>query len=195
MTKIAVIYHSGYGHTKLQAEAVLEGASSVDGVEATIMTAEEAKDRLDALSGFDGMIWGSPTYMGTVSAPMKAFIDATSKPWSQQAWKDKVAAGFTNSGSPSGDKVNTLVEFAVLAAQHGMIWVGQGEMNETASPDWSRDDSQGVNRLGGYLGAMAQSENAEPGPNNPPQGDIETARRHGARVAAATKRWKAGRPD
>ena len=192
MTKVAVIYHSGYGHTKLQAEAVLEGASSVDGTEAVLMTAEEATARMDELSGFDGIVFGSPTYMGTVSAPMKAFIDATSKPWSEQKWKDKVAGGFTNSGSPSGDKVNTLVEFAVLAAQHGMIWVGQGEPNETSGPDWSGDDEQGVNRLGGYLGAMAQSANAAPGPENPPQGDIKTARHYGARVAEAARRWTKG---
>ena len=193
MTRIAVIYHSGYGHTKLQAEAVHEGAASVEGVEAVLMTAEEATDRMADLEGFDGMIWGSPTYMGTVSAPMKAFIDATSKPWMEHRWKDKVAAAFTNSSSPSGDKVNTLQTFAVLAAQHGMIFVGQGELPEGYNPDFSGEADEAVNRLGGFLGAMAQSENREPGPDNPPSGDIKTARLHGVRVAEATKRWMAGR--
>ena len=192
MAKVAVIYHSGYGHTKRVAEAVRDGAASVDGTEATLMTAEEATERMDELEGYDAHIWGSPTYMGTVSAPMKAFIDATSKPWMAHKWKDKIAAGFTNSSSPSGDKVNTLVEFAVLAAQHGMIWVGQGFL----PPGYQEDDGRAhpeVNRIGGFLGAMAVSENAEPSPTNPPEADVATARQHGARVARAAQRWGGGR--
>lgn len=192
MTKVAIVYHSGYGHTKLQADAVRDGAAGA-GAEVTFLTAEEATDRMDELSDADAIVFGSPTYMGSMSGPMKSFVDATSKPWSQQAWKDKVAGGFTNSGSPSGDKVSTLVAFAVLAAQHGMIWVGQGEPNEASGADWEGNDETAVNRLGGYLGPMAQSENAAPGPDNPPSGDVETARLYGERIVAATRRWNAGR--
>ena len=189
MAKIAIVYHSGYGHTKLQAEAVRDGAASVEGAEAHIFTAEEATEQMDALSDMHAIVFGAPTYMGSASAPMKAFMDATSKPWSQQKWKDKIAGGFSNSGSPSGDKVNTLTGFAILAAQHGMVWVGQGEPNQTSSPDWEGNDEDAVNRLGGYLGPMAQSANAAPGPDNPPKGDIETARLYGVRIAEAAARW------
>jgi multimeric flavodoxin WrbA len=195
MTSIAIVYHSGYGHTKLQAEAVRDGAASVEGTEVTLLTAEEGQARMDELSSMDAIVFGSPTYMGSMSGPMKSFVDATSKPWFSQAWKDKVAGGFTNSGSPSGDKVSTLTAFAILAAQQGMIWVGQGEPNETASEEWSGDAKDAVNRLGGYLGPMAQSENAAPGPDNPPRGDIETARRYGKRIAEAAKRWGSARPE
>ena len=191
MAKVAIVYHSGYGHTKLQAEAVRDGAGEA-GADVTLLTAEEATARMDDLSGMDAIVFGAPTYMGSASAPMKAFMDATSKPWSQQAWKDKIAGGFSNSGSPSGDKVNTVTGFAILAAQHGMIWVGQGEPNETSGADWDGDDEDGVNRLGGYLGPFAQSANAAPGPDNPPKGDIETAKLYGARIAKAAARWTAG---
>ena len=191
MTKVAIVYHSGYGHTKLQAEAVRDGAAEA-GAEVTLLTAEEGQARLQELEGMDAIVFGAPTYMGSASAPMKAFMDATSKPWSEQKWKDKVAGGFSNSSSPSGDKVNTLQGFAILAAQHGMIWVGQGEPNQTASPDWSGKDTDAINRLGGYLGPFAQSENAAPGPDNPPKGDIETAKMYGARVAKAAMRWGRG---
>lgn len=191
MTKIAIVYHSGYGHTKLQAEAVRDGAAGA-GADVTLLTAEEATDRMDDLGGMDAIVFGAPTYMGSASAPMKAFMDATSKPWSQQAWKDKIAGGFSNSGSPSGDKVNTLQGFSALAAQHGMIWVGQGEPNQTANPDYDGAAEDAVNRLGGYLGPMAQSANAAPGPDNPPKGDIETAKLYGARIANAAARWTKG---
>ena len=85
--------------------------------------------------------------------------------------------------------------FAILAAQHGMIWVGQGEPNQTASADWTGNDDDAVNRLGGYLGPFAQSENAAPGPDNPPRGDIETARLYGARIAKAAARWGSGQTE
>ncbi|MCQ8186156.1 flavodoxin family protein [Parvularcula maris] len=192
MTTIAIIYFSGYGHTKLVAEAVKEGAESVDGVEVRFHTAEEAKDAIESFGDVDGIIFGSPTYMGSVGAPMEAFFDASSKPWFAQAWKDKLAGGFTNSGSPSGDKVLTLQRMAVLAAQQGMLWVSTGLQNETASPDYDGPLEQGINRLGGYLGPMAQSENKEPSPSNPPQGDIKTARLYGERFAKAAKRWGSG---
>ena len=192
MAKVAIVYHSGYGHTKLQAEAVRDGAAGA-GADVTLLTAEEGQERMDDLKDMDAIVFGAPTYMGSASAPMKAFMDATSKPWFAQAWKDKIAGGFSNSGSASGDKVNTLQGFAILAAQHGMIWVSTGMLNQTQDPDYEGKDEDAVNRLGGYLGPMAQSENAEPGPNNPPKGDIETAKRYGARIAHAAERWGSGK--
>lgn len=68
--------------------------------------------------------------------------------WSGQKWRDKLAAGFTVPGTPSGNKFNTLQYFHTLAMQHGMIWVGLGE--PPSQPN-------GVNRLGSWLGAMAQA--------------------------------------
>ena len=64
--------------------------------------------------------------MGTVSAEFKAFMDKTSEFWAHQLWKDKLGAAFTNSGSQSGDKLNTLVSLLVFAAQHGMNWINLG---------------------------------------------------------------------
>lgn len=193
MTKIAIIYHSGFGHTELVAEAVRDGAASVEGVETDYVTASEAKDDLDRFDDADAIILGAPTYMGSASAPMKEFMEATTTVFASRKWQDKLAGGFTNSGSMSGDKVSTLQQFVVLAGQLGMIWVTQGELNQTQGEDWTNGDPCGINRLGGYIGAMAQSINAAPGPDNPPQGDIKTARMYGERVAKAAKRWGSGR--
>ncbi|WP_031549032.1 flavodoxin family protein [Parvularcula oceani] len=195
MTKVAIVYHSGYGHTKLQAEAVRDGAQGVEGTEVLFLTAQEAEADLDRLDDADAIIFGAPTYMGSASAPMKSFMDATSKPWFAQKWKDKVAGGFTNSGGLSGDKVQTLEQFVILASQHGMIWVPNALGNETQQEGWASGDPNGINRVSGFLGAMAQSENAEPGPNNPPKGDIKTARLYGERIAKAAQRWGRGKLD
>jgi len=184
--KVVVVFHSGYGHTKAQAEAVHKGASEVAGVTATIITSDDAQKNWDSLNQADAIIFGCPTYMGGPSARFKAFIDAASRIWSAQGWKDKLAAGFTNSGSPSGDKLNTLNSLYINAMQHSMIWVGLGEMNTGKGAG----DVDGINRLGSYSGAMAQSPQGEA---VPVKSDLETASRLGKRVAQAAVRWAKGR--
>lgn len=177
---IAIVYHSGFGHTKVQAEAVVRGAASVPGAQAILIPVEQAEARAAELNGAAAIIFGAPTYMGSVSAPMKSFMDWSSKVWFTGGWKDKLAAGFTNSSSQSGDKLNSLIQLAVFAAQHGMIWVSVGLKPGNNSSKGSPED---LNRIGSYLGAMAQS-NADEGPDKgPSRSDLATAEHLGRRVA------------
>lgn len=185
MTNIAIVYHSGYGHTEKQAKHVEKGAASVEGVTTHLYKVEEIKDNLSILDSADAIIFGSPTYMGSLSAAFKAFMEASSKVWSQHGWKDKVAAGFTNSYSLDGDKHNSLVQLSVFAAQHAMIWVSLGQLNQ--SPDGHAGNADAINRVGSSLGAVAQSENDSP-EVTPPAGDLKTAELLGKRVADITKR-------
>jgi multimeric flavodoxin WrbA len=186
MISIAVVYHSGYGHTQRQAEAVARGAVSLAGVRAALIPVGEADARSAEIDAADAIVFGTPTYMGSASAPFKAFMDASSKVWAAQGWKDKLAAGFT---SQSGDKLATLEQLAVFAAQHGMIWVPLGLLPGNNTSTASSED---LNRLGSYIGAMAQS-NADEGPDKgPSRADLRTAEHLGRRVAAAALRWRAG---
>ena len=178
--KIAVVYHSGYGHTAAQAKAVAEGAQAVDGAEVQVVSLGEGEVPWETLNAADALIFGCPTYMGDVSAVFKKFMEDSSRLWSQQKWQDKLAAGFTNSASQSGDKLNTLQSLAVFAAQHGMIWVSLGLLPGNNSSQGSVED---LNRIGSYLGAMAQS-NADQGPDVAPiPSDLKTAAHLGRRVA------------
>ena len=187
MTKVAVVYHSGYGHTAKQAEAVFAGAKSVAGVEAVLLSVADMNDAFWAeLAAADAILFGAPTYMGSVSAKFKEFMDASSKPWFTQQWKDKVAGGFTNSASLNGDKLNSLVQLTVFAAQHGMIWVGTGMLPASSSKAQRND----VNRMGSFLGAMAQSDSDVGSDVAPPPGDLETARLYGVRVAEVAKKFR-----
>ncbi len=188
-TGVAIVYHSGSGNTRVQAEAVRDGAASVAGTEVSLVSVEDVDSAWDRLDAADAIVFGSPTYMGGPSAPFKAFMDATSGRWSQQAWKDKLAAGFTNSAGINGDKLNTLESFALFAMQHSMVWVGLGLMPGNITADGSPDD---LNRLAGFLGAMAQS-NADIGPDVAPgASDRRTAAHLGRRVAEAAARWRHG---
>jgi NAD(P)H dehydrogenase (quinone) len=182
MTTISIIYYSGAGHTAKLAEAINKGAASVAGVKTNLIALngnDIIKGRysndgiISTLDASDAIIFGSATYMGGPAAQFKAFADATVGSWFAQKWRDKLAAGFTVSGTPSGDKFSTLQYFHTLAMEHGMIWVGLGEM--PMQPN-------GVNRLGSWGGAMAEA-NQEPTDIKPNEEDKLTGELLGKRVA------------
>lgn len=190
--KIAIVYHSRYGHTKVQAEAVKEGVESVQGVQVMFMTAEEAIADIDSLDSCDGMIFGSPTYMGSMSADMKKFIEVSVSKWGKQVWQNKIAGGFSNSSNLFGDKSNTMIGLATFAMQQGMIWVGLGDLvasNDHASmKKVDGPNSNAINRVSASFGPMAASFEVA-APDAPGHGDLATARNYGKRIAEITKRF------
>ncbi len=140
---------------------------------------------LRQLDDSDAIIFGSPTYMGSVSAQLKAFMDATSPRYLQRKWVDKLGAAFTVSGSPSGDKLNTLVTCAMFAMQHGMVWVGVAESPVTG---------EGFNRLGIFFGA-AGCALFEPPSEMPSTEDKLTGEMLGLRVARLARRLHLDQPS
>ncbi|MGW7300066.1 flavodoxin family protein [Streptomyces sp. NPDC054829] len=180
---VSIAYHSGYGHTAVLAEAVRTGAAQAGAEVHLINVAEITDEEWAVLDGSDAIVFGSPTYMGTASGPFHVFAEASSKRWFGQDWKDKLAAGFTNSGSKSGDKLHTLQFFQILAAQHGMHWINLG-----LHPGWNNSEGSehDLNRLGVFAGAAAQT-NVDQGPEAVHKADIATAEHLGRRVAEAAR--------
>ncbi len=182
MATLSIIYFSASGHTAKFAEAVAKGAATVVGVKTNLLAIsgdDIIKGRyknetvMAALDASDAIIFGSPTFMGGPAAQFKAFADASGERWYGQKWRDKIAAGFTVSGTPSGDKFSTLQYFQTLAMQHGMIWIGLGEL--PGQPNR-------VNRLGGWVGAMGVG-GITPADGTPNNEDLLTAEVLGKRVA------------
>lgn len=190
MSTVAIVHFSATGTTASLAAAIADGARGVAGTTVLDLpiagsaivegryTDEALLQRLDAA---DAIIFGSPTYMGGVAAQFKAFADATGGRWYHRTWLDKLAGGFTTSGSASGDKQGTLLYLAILAAQHGMLWAGQSAANETSA---GAPAETAANRLGSYLGVMGQ---AVPG-TALPAGDLRTGGLYGARLARLAAR-------
>jgi len=177
MSKTVVVYHSGYGHTERVAQSVAAGAkATLVAIDADGNVGEADWALLDAA---DAIIFGSPTYMGTVSWQFKKFADATSSKWFTRAWADKVSGGFTISANLSGDKFSTLQYFITLAMQNCMIWVGQSALNDGK-----------LNRLGSHSGVMAQVGATESAAEIP-QSDLDTAKAYGERVAQVAQKLKA----
>ena len=190
MAKIVVVYHSGYGHTAVQADAVRRCASDVAGAEVALIPVDEREQKWDVIDAADAIIFGSPTYFGSASAHFKAFLDETSSRWLEGRWANKLAAGFTTSAGMSGDKLATLQQINHFAMQHGMVWVGLGLPPGNNTSTGSPED---LNRLGGFLGAMSQADADAPPEVAPAGSDIRTAEYLGRRVAEAAERWLAGR--
>lgn len=180
--KIVIVYFSGYGHTKRMAEVVAQGAGGT-------LLAIDAEGNLpeggwDTLAAADAIIMGAPTYMGSVPWQFKKFADASSKPWYTQAWKNKLAAGFTNSASMNGDKLSTLHYLFTLSMQHSMVWVGTGMMPSNAKSATRND----VNYVASSSGAMASTP-SDASVDEMLPGDLETARLFGVRVAEVAARY------
>ncbi|MGL4325729.1 MAG: flavodoxin family protein [Beijerinckiaceae bacterium] len=184
MTTVAIVYFSGYGHTHVLAEEAAAGVAKA-GATPKLLRIENASQNFDnflaEVAKADAVIFGSPTYMGDVAAGLKAFFEASAKPWMGGEWSGKIAGGFTNGLTFGGNKDNTLGSMFVLAMQHGMIWVGTGQPAGNMSGNSDAAPTK-ANRLGYAIGAVAQSDNAGPDVT-PPSGDKETVRLYGERIA------------
>lgn len=179
MRRIAIIYFSATGTTAALADAVNAGAAELAKVAVYRIAAADIvggrfqnEDALKLADAADGLIFGSPTYMGGPAAQFKAFADATSERWSEQRWANKIAAGFTTGSCANGDQGHTLAYFTILAAQHGMSWCSLGIPGGC--------DPFGRNRLGSHLGLATHAVTGVLDAS-----DLATARHLGQRLARA----------
>ncbi len=188
MHRIAILYHSAHGHTEHIARCIGDGIQQVAGLQTDLLQAQDLLARPEDLLAYDGLILGSPTYLGGVSASLKALMDATGGLWRQQRLRGKLAAGFTVSALPAGDKQSTLLSMFTFCMQHGMLWVGNPIL-----PEQHRGVpyDEAANRLGSWSGLMAQADKASPGHAFAP-GDIKTAHLFGQHFANTLLRLHAG---
>lgn len=173
--KIAIVYHSNYGHTRKVAHAIEEGAQAYaqDKVEVRALDIDEMD--WEFADAAQMMVFGSAVYMGSITAEFKTFMDSTSKRWFHRKWHGKWAAGFANSGGLSGDKLAALQQICLFSMQHGMNWAGFPVMPTGHS-------ETDINRLSSFLGLMTQSIDASP-EITPGEGDINTAKLFGEHLA------------
>jgi len=173
---VAIVYFSGGGTTTRIAEEIVAGVKAsgatahlIPIIGADITEGRWANDGIaEQLDKCDGIIFGSPTYMGSVSGQMKSFMDAMAPRWFTGAWKDKVASAFTASSLSSGDKFNAFTGFSVFAMQMGMIWCGTAANLTT-----------GLNPNGFYFGTGAVAST----PEQITEVDLKSAHAQGIRVA------------
>jgi len=139
--RILIVYDTNGGNTYAMAKKVARGAERIAGVEAVIRSVPKVSTnlgeraepvpasgapyvQLDDLSEHDGLILGSPTHFGNMSAALKHFIDQTSAQWLAGALEGKPAAAFTSTGSLHGGQEATLLSMLIPLLHHGMLISG-----------------------------------------------------------------------
>ena len=122
---LAIVYHSPYGHTAKVASFIAQGAEQA-GIHVHCMNIEHVD--WDILDQADAIVFGCPTYMGSLTAALKLFMEQSSKRWLARTWQGKIAAGFTNGGGLSGDKVAVLPQIYLFAMAYGMLWTDLSRM-------------------------------------------------------------------
>jgi NAD(P)H dehydrogenase (quinone) len=123
MAKILVVYDSKTGNTEKMAFAVAEGAKQIKGVKVIVKKVEQAS--VEDFLCVDGIILGSPTYYGQMSAKLKALIDESVKIHGKL--EGKVGAAFTSSGGTATGAETTLLSILQAMLVHGMIVQGRSD--------------------------------------------------------------------
>jgi NAD(P)H dehydrogenase (quinone) len=180
---ICIIYYNERCYSSKLAEHIKAGVEA-EGVTAISYDVSYISQNIGLLDQADAIIFGSPTYFGSVAAEMKKFMDSTVAVWDNKRWNNKIAAGFTHSSALSGDKLSALMTMFVFAAQHGMLWAG---LELRACEKVAGYDLE-LNQLGSWVGLMAQSPNKGDSPDTN-LSDLQTAKYFGARIALMTKKF------
>lgn len=199
MTKVLVLYHSTYGHVEAMAEAVAEGARSVEGVEVDIkrvpeLVPEELANksgykldqdapiaRVEDLADYDAVIVGAGTRYGTAASQMRNFLDQTGGIWMKGGLVGKVGSAFTSTATQHGGQETTLIGLIQTLLHHGMViaglpyaWSGQQRMDEITG-----GSPYGATTITGGDGSRMPSDN-----------ELDGARWQGAYVAQIAQKLK-----
>jgi NAD(P)H dehydrogenase (quinone) len=199
--RVLIVYHSIYGHVQAMAKAVQEGAQEVTGIDVALRRVQEFADyvqqiesekgyayqvyqsqasvpecRLDDLRDADGVIFGSPTRYGNMTAQMKKLIDSTAQLWLNGEMEGKPAGVFTSTGSTHGGQETTLLTMMVPLLHLGMLIVGV----PYSVPGMLHTEARGGTPYGATTIAGPRGE------LQPTAGDITIARMLGKRVAETT---------
>lgn len=200
-TKVFVVFYSSYGHTYKLAEAVASGAREVEGVEVSLFQVPElVPESVQAASGMlaarkafahipvikpeqlaeaHGILFGTPTRFGNMSAQMRNFLDQTGGLWMKGALVGKVGSVFVSTGTQHGGQESTILSFHITLLHHGMIVVGvpYAEARLLNMSEITGGTPYGATTLAGTDGSRQPSDN-----------ELAIARFQGRYVAEVTRK-------
>jgi NAD(P)H dehydrogenase (quinone) len=197
MTRVLVLYYSGYGHVERMAEAVADGARGVDGVDVTIKrvpelvpeeVARKSGVKLDQaalvatpreLADYDAIIFGTPTRFGNMAAQMRSFLDQTGGLWAAGKLIGKVGSVFASTATQHGGQESTILGFHTTLLHHGMVIVGlpYSAKGQTRMDEITGGSPYGATTIAAGDGARWPSDN-----------ELELARFQGRHVAGIARK-------
>ncbi len=190
MTKVLVLYYSGFGHVETMAKAEVEGIESA-GAHATLKRVPELvpaevaakhnfKTDQDApiaepseLADYDAIIFGTPTRFGNMASQMRNFLDQTGGLWAEGKLIGKVGSVFTSTGTGGGQET-TITSFHSSLLHHGMIIVGL---------PYSAAELTDISEVRGGSPYGAATIAGADGSRSPSDREISLARQQGLHVA------------
>ncbi|MCW0221135.1 MAG: NAD(P)H:quinone oxidoreductase [Prosthecobacter sp.] len=199
MSKLLVLYYSTYGHIETMANAIAEGARTVDGVEVTLKRvpetlSDEAAQKMGAkldqnapvaspaeLADYDAIIIGTPTRFGGMATQMRSFLDQTGGLWAKGALIGKVGSLFTSTGTGGGNESTILTSIPTLL-HHGMIYVGL---------PYSAPELTDISEVRGGSPYGAATIAGPDGSRQPSEKELSLARFQGKHVAGITAKLSA----
>ena len=199
--KIYIVFYSTYGHIFHMAEAIAEGARSVDGADVQLfqvtetlpsevigkMGATEARKAFaqvpviqpNQLAEADAIIFGTPTRFGNMAAQMRALLDATGGLWQKGALIGKVGSVFVSTGTQHGGQETTITSFHTTLFHHGMVVVGV---------PYSCPGLTNMNEITGGSPYGASTLAGADGSRQPTKNELDIARFQGKHVSEITKK-------
>jgi NAD(P)H dehydrogenase (quinone) len=200
--KIAIVFHSTYGHVRKLADKIAESINASGG-EATLLQVPEtlsaevlqkmyaaprdtsiAEANASDLPNYDGILFGIPTRFGMASAQMKAFWDTTGGLWASGALVGKPAGTFFSTSSQGGGQESTALTWVTQLAHHGMIYVPMGFTNKAM---FSLDEVHGGSAYG--PGTFAGGD----GSRQPSELELSVCTSYGAQFCGTVAALKKGR--
>lgn len=199
--KILVVFYSLYGHIQRMAEAVAEGARSVEGAQVELRRVPETLSpeaieamgavpaqksmenvpvaTVEELAEADAVIFGTPTRFGNMCGQMQQFLDGTGQLWLTGALVGKVGSVFTSSATQHGGQESTILSFHTTLLHQGMIVVGlpYAFQGQTRMDEITGGSPYGASTIAGGKGERMPSDN-----------ELEGARYQGRHVAAIAKK-------
>jgi len=206
--RLNIIFYSLYGHIYKMAEAMAEGARSIEDAKVNIYQvsetlSDEVLEKMNAieprkafagiptatienLAEADGIIFGTPTRFGNMCAQMRTFLDSTGQLWMQGGLVNKVGSVFVSTATQHGGQESTILSFHTTLLHHGMIIVG---MPYTEKRQMTLEEITGGSPYG------ATTIAAPDGSRMPSKNELEMARFQGMHVAKIVKRLKDNKID
>ena len=204
-TNVLIPFYSAYGHVYQMAEAVQEGAEGVDDTDVCVRRIAELEQAREAMGGqdayqqaqeamshleeatlddlrwADGIVWGTPTRYGNMTAQMKQFIDATGALWQNGELEDKATGIFTSTATIHGGQETTILTSLVPLLHLGMVFVG--------TPYGQNPHILTTDGIGGSPYGPATMAGGD-GSRQPVEDELKTARNLGSRVAKVAAHLK-----
>jgi len=173
--RVLIVYDTNGGNTYRMAQLISRGVDSVIGcvslIRATPKVGERSASRLPEvpnagapyvetsdLYNCDGLIIGSPTHFGNMSASLKYFLDQTTEQWFGGVLASKPAAAFTSTGSMHGGQESTLLTMMVPLLHHGMLICGLPYTNPVLMKTIKGGTPYGASHVSGEDGQSALNE-------------------------------------